>query len=261
MKTPTFPVLLAAMCLAFWPIWVWFAAGTVDGSNDYAGLLAAAAAIVIVMRAPAPAQVRYPLLLPTLCVALYLLATAAGMAPSARALIVALALASLASAFRMGKRIDLALLALCALALPLAATLQFYFGYPLRVLAGDLSVLLLRMNGLAVVREGAMLAWDGQLISIDAPCSGLKMLWAGLFLACALAALARLGAARTLLAVTLAGVIVVLANALRAASLFYMETGLVKLPPWAHGGMGMVCFVGAAAAILYAVQAVKGRPA
>jgi exosortase/archaeosortase family protein len=252
---------LAAMGLAFWPVWVWFGAGTVDGSNDSAGLLAAAAAAWIVLRAPQRPRVRHPLLLPALCVALYGLATAAGMALSARALIAALALAALASAFRMGKRLDVALCALCVLALPLAATLQFYFGYPLRVVAGDLSVLMLRMNGLAVVREGAMLAWDGRLIAIDAPCSGIKMLWAGLFLACALAAGARLSAPRTLLAVALAAGVVVAANAVRAAALFYMETGLVRLPHWAHGGMGVVCFAGATLAILALVQAIKGRPA
>jgi exosortase/archaeosortase family protein len=251
----------AALCLAFWPVWIWFGAGTIDGSNDSAGLLALLAAAVIVLRAPPRAPVRHPLLLPTLCVALYALATAAGMALSTRALIVALAIAALASAFRLGKRLDVALCALCVLALPMAATLQFYLGYPLRVLAGDLSVLMLRMNGLAVMREGAMLAWDGQLIAIDAPCSGLKMLWAGLFLACALAARAQLPSARTVLAVALATCVVVGANAVRAAALFYMETDLVRLPHWAHAGMGIVCFAGAALAILAGVHTISGRPA
>jgi exosortase/archaeosortase family protein len=259
MSRRAFPLLLAALCAAFWPVWGWYAAGAVDGSNDSAGLLAAGAAIVIVLRAPVRQAIRFPLLLPSICVLLYAIATAAGLALSTRAIIVAAAMASLVSAFRLGKRVDVALLALCVLALPLAATLQFYFGYPLRVLAGDLSVLMLRMNGLAVVREGATLAWGGQLISIDAPCSGLKMLWAGLFLACALAASAGLSALRSVAAVALAACVVVSANAVRASALFYMETGLVKLPQWAHGGMGVVCFVGAAVAILAGVQLIKGR--
>ncbi len=261
MKTPSFAILLGAMCAALWPVWMWFAAGTVDGSNDSAGLLAAVAAIAIVLRAPPRPAVRWPLLLPTICIALYLAAANAGVALSSRALIAALALASLASACRMGKRLDVALLALCVLALPMAATLQFYFGYPLRVAAGNLSVLLLQMNGLAVVREGAMLAWDGKLVSIDAPCSGLKMLWAGLFLACALAAAVQLSAARTLGAAAMAALVVVAANAVRASALFYSETGLVHLPAWAHGGMGVVCFIGAALAILLGVRAIKGGAA
>ncbi len=171
----------------------------------------------------------------------------------------ALALAALASAFRLGKRLDLALLALCVLALPLAASLQFYFGYPLRVLAGELSVAMLRMGGIAVVRDGALLAWDGKLISIDAPCSGVKMLWAGLFLACALAAGVRLSAARTMAAVALAVVIVIAANAVRAGSLFYLEAGLVSMPAIAHEGIGVVCFAGAALAIMFAVQKMKSE--
>jgi exosortase/archaeosortase family protein len=259
MSRVAFPLLLAALCAAFWPVWRWYALGTVDGSNDSAGLLAVVAAVVIVLRAPAQDPIRMPLLLPTVCLLFYAAATAAGLALSTRAVIVAVGVAALVSAFRLGKRIDVALLALCVLALPLAATLQFYVGYPLRVLAGDLSVLMLRMNGLAVVREGATLAWDGQLISIDAPCSGLKMLWAGVFLACALAASANLSALRSLAAVGIAAVVVVAANAVRASALFYMETGLIGLPQWAHGGMGIVCFAGAAVAILAGVHMVRGR--
>ena len=258
---PPLPLLLAAICLAFWPVWIWFANGTLDGSNDAGGLLAAAVAIAIVTLAPTTHVPAAPLLLPTVCVALYLLMTAAGLPMLSRAMMAALAIASFASAWRMGKRLDVALLALCTLALPLAASLQFYVGYPLRVVAGAFSALLLRMNGLAVVREGAMLAWDGQLIAIDAPCSGIKMLWSGLFLACALAASARLPALRTMAAMLLAAAVVIAANSVRAAALFYMETGLVHLPAWAHPGIGVLCFAGAALAILWGVSSLMGRAA
>ncbi|WP_034923523.1 archaeosortase/exosortase family protein, partial [Candidatus Accumulibacter vicinus] len=67
-------------------------------------------------------------------------------------------------------------------------SLQFYGGYPLRVLAGSLAVALLQLNGLAVERAGAVLLWDGRQIAIDAPCSGLRMLWAGAYLMAAAAA-------------------------------------------------------------------------
>lgn len=269
MKRATFAMLLGALGLASWPLWIWFASGTVDGSNDSAGLLAAAAAIAIVLRPlptaapglPRRSPLRYPLLLPIICMMLYLAATLAGVALSARALLVALALASLASAYRMDKYIDVALLGLCMLALPLAATLQFYAGYPLRVLAGELAVMLLKLNGMAVMRDGAMLAWSGKLVAIDAPCSGLKMLWAALFLACALSAALHLSAARTLVAVTLAALVVIVANAVRASALFYSEAGIVQLPTWSHSALGMVCFGGAALAILFAVRAIRGEAA
>jgi exosortase/archaeosortase family protein len=139
--------------------------------------------------------------------------------------------------------------------------LQFYLGYPLRVIAGDLSAFMLRMNGIAVAREGAMLAWQGQLVSIDAPCSGVKMLWAGLLLASALAAAGRLTAPRTGAALTLAIVAVVAANALRATALFYMEAGIVHLPASAHGAIGIVSFAAAGAGILVMIRRLERRTA
>jgi len=53
MKSPPFSLLLAALCLACWPVLLWFAMGTLDGSNDSAGLLAAAAAAAVLAFSPA----------------------------------------------------------------------------------------------------------------------------------------------------------------------------------------------------------------
>jgi exosortase/archaeosortase family protein len=184
--------------------------------------------------------------LPAALLATYIIATAAGMPPALGAVPAAATLAALASAYRRSCRLDVALVALCVLALPLAASLQFYLGYPMRAVAGTLSAFLLGMGGLGVVRDGAMLAWDGQLISIDAPCSGVKMLWAGLYLSCALAANYRLGALRTLAALAVSIAAIIVTNAVRACALFYMESGLIPLPGAAHMAIGMVCFVAAA---------------
>lgn len=261
MKPLPFALLLAASCLACWPVLLWFANGTLDGSNDSAGLLAAAAAAAVIMLAPKREGIARPLLLPCAFLAMYLAATLYQVPVAARSLILALELTALASSLRLGKRFDLALFALCILALPFAATLQFYLGYPLRVIAGDLSAFMLRMNGIAVAREGSMLAWQGQLVSIDAPCSGVKMLWAGLLLASALAAAGRLTAPRTAAALTLAIVAVVAANAIRATALFYMEAGIVHLPASAHGAIGIVSFAAAGAGILIMTRRLERRTA
>ncbi|MGW8394208.1 archaeosortase/exosortase family protein [Pseudoduganella sp. HUAS MS19] len=261
MKAPPFILLLAALCLACWPVLLWFARGTLDGSNDSAGMLAAAAAGAIVAFAPKREVVPRPLLLPCACLAAYLAATACLVPVPARSLLLALAVTALASSYRLGKRFDVPLFALCILALPFAATLQFYLGYPLRVIAGDLSVFLLRMNGIAVAREGAMLAWHGQLVSIDAPCSGVKMLWAGLLLASALAGAVRLSPLRTAAALTLAVIAVVVANAIRATALFYVETGIVHLPASAHDAIGIFSFAAAGAGILFITQQLEKRKA
>lgn len=259
MKLPPLPLMLAALCLACWPVLLWFATGTLDGSNDSAGLLAAAAAAAVIGFAPRREAIARPLLLPCACLAVYFIATACQVPVPARSLILAVAITALASSFRLGKRFDVALFALCILALPFAATLQFYLGYPLRVIAGDLSAFLLRMNGIAVGREGAMLAWQGQLVSIDAPCSGVKMLWAGLLLASTLAAAVRLSSLRTAAALMLAIVAVVAANALRATALFYVESGMVHLPAAAHSAIGVVSFTAAGAGILFMIQRMGKR--
>ncbi|WP_051294127.1 archaeosortase/exosortase family protein [Pseudoduganella violaceinigra] len=259
MKTPPFSLLLAALCLAFWPVLRWFATGTADGSNDSAGLLAVAAAAAVVALAPKREAISRPLLLPSLCLVVYVVATVCHVPVPARSLLLALAITALASSFRLGKRFDMALFALCILALPFAATLQFYLGYPLRVLAGDLSVFLLRMNGLAVAREGAMLAWQEQTVSIDAPCSGVKMLWSGLLLASALAAAVRLSSLRTAAALILAVVFIVAANAVRASALFYMEAGITHLPAYAHSVIGVISFAVAGVGILFLIHSMGKR--
>ena len=261
MTARTFPLLAAGTCLAVWPVWIWFVGGSLDRSNDSASLLAAATALIVVWRAPPAATVRWPLALPAALLAVYAGATAWGLPPASGALPAFAALAALASVWRLGRRLDAALLGLCMLALPLAASLQFYLGYPMRVLAGTLSVAMLRMSGIGVVREGAMLAWGDQLISIDAPCSGVKMLWAGMYLACALALSYRLTFLRTVAALLMACGVIVAANALRASALFYSESGLVRLPEWGHQATGVVCFAGAAFAVFYGVRRLAGaRP-
>ena len=253
------PLLLAGLLAAFWPVWIWFARGVADQSNDYTSVLATATAMLVLVRTSCVRPPSFALALPAAAMVLYIAAVVYGAATAIGAAFACLALAALASAYRLGKRCDLAFAALCMLALPLAATLQFYLGYPLRVVAGVLTAALLKMNGLAVLREGASLVWDGRVIAIDAPCSGVRMLWTGCYLACALCALLGMGAGRTCAALVGAIGVVVMANALRAASLFYMEAGIVMLPGAAHEAIGMVCFVAAALAILALVQAIRGK--
>jgi exosortase/archaeosortase family protein len=113
------------------------------------------------------------------------------------------------------------------------------------------------MNGFAVEREGTMLLWNEQEVSIDAPCSGIKMLWTGFYLSCALAALWGLNSLRTLQLVAVSLLIVMLANILRATSLFYVEAGVVPQAQPAHALIGILVFIFAALGI--AATAVKLR--
>lgn len=246
--------IMLAVPFAFWPVLAWYARGTLDASNDYWGLLALATAVMIVACKKSPVRVRFPLALPAILVVFYITATLHDAPISIRAVLAFMAMGMLASAWRLGRRIDLHLLALLMLALPLTATWQFFLGYPLRVVAGALSAALLQMNGIAVVREGALLNWAGQIVSIDAPCSGVKMLWAAMYMVYTLSAFHRLSFVKTGCAIAFAVGVVVVVNALRAAALFYIETGMLNLPSWAHDATGMFCFAIGACAIVCAIR-------
>lgn len=248
---------LVLLALACWPVLAWYGRGSFDGSNDPWGLLALVTAAFVLWRAPPAAPLRQPFMLPSIFLLLYCLATVAGLPMALRAMAVALAMTAMASAWRLGRRLDLPLLALALLALPLTASLQFYCGYPLRVLAGWLAVGLLKSNGLAVLLDGAVFLWDGRQIAIDAPCSGLRMLWAGGYLMAAAAALFRFSPRQTLLAASLTGTIVIAANAVRAAALFYLESGLLPLPAWTHEAAGMSVFLAAGLLIVHGLYRIE----
>lgn len=115
---------------------------------------------------------------------------------------------------------------------------------------------MLQINGFAVVADGASLNWNGDPILIDAPCSGVKMLWTGFYLTFTLACYYKLNAKRTALACAAAFGAVIIGNTLRAAALFYVETGAINisLPDWTHEGVGVVIFAATAIAIAWMAQ-------
>jgi exosortase/archaeosortase family protein len=138
------------------------------------------------------------------------------------------------------------------LAMPIVPTLQFYLGYPMRVVSAAVAVVLLRLNGLSVDRQGTYLVWRGDLVQFDAPCSGVSMLWAGLLLTSMLAYIYQLGVWRLIMSLAACAVLLVIANIMRATSLFYLETGVVAWAPgWAHEASGLAVFAVAAFGIVW----------
>jgi exosortase len=248
------PLVIAAQLVAFWPVWRWYAA-RVGGSADEAwGLLALACAVYFVWGGKAASDAARPgLLIPALLVLLYA-ASYPFLPPLLRAAVAVTALGCTASLLRSGSRLHPGTLGLLYLSLPVIPSLQFYGGYPLRALVAGAAAPLLRLGGFVVVQEGTCLNWAGRLIWVDAPCSGVRMLWVGLFLACALACLYELRPSKTLLAVAAAFVVILVGNVLRAAALFYVEAGVVEAPPWAHDYVGVVSFAAVAGFILITVR-------
>ena len=167
--------------------------------------------------------------------------------PVLRAAVASCALLATWCAWRWGAPPHPAAMGLAVLALPALPTAQFMLGYPLRVVVGEVAARLLALAGFAVERDGVSLRAGERLVAIDAPCSGVNMLWTALLLALVLAALAGLSWPRTALLAAAAATLAVAGNGLRAASLFLVETGAVPVPPRldadaVHAALGVVAF-------------------
>ena len=236
--------------LAFWEVWRWYITRAVFSWDQPWGLLAFVAAFVFLLVSKKPLPRDEPsLLLPAAIIVLYI-ATYSVFPPLARAIVAFTALAITASLMRFGKPFHPGLFGLLYLSLPALPTLQFFGGYPLRVVVTELTAPILRIGGFAVVPEGTCLNWAGQLIWIDAPCSGIKMLWVGMFLTFVLLCLHELPIVKSALLVLLAFAVTIGANVFRAVALFYLETGVLQMPSWGHDYAGVIAFVLEAAGIV-----------
>lgn len=286
-------LLLAVELLAFWPVWRWYAHRLSDQSDEAWGIVALVTAVLFVFqRKPEaaqtmleqqkpriftdatderglsatirrirlnpwfpPSQSRVRLMLPAMLLLCYALSYHF-LSPLPRAAIAVSAIAATVSAIRFGKSLHLGVWGLLLLALPVMASLQFYLGFPMRAIVAKLAAPMLQLNGFAVVAEGASLNWNGDPILIDAPCSGVKMLWTGFYLTCALACYYKLNAKRTALACVAAFGAIIVGNTFRAAALFYVEAGAANLPMpnWTHEGVGVVVFAATAITIAWMAQ-------
>src|SRR5215216_4144370 len=252
-------MILGLQVLAFWDVWRWYVSRAVYSWDQPWGVLALVAALVFLVasRKPWP-QAERSLLLPTLLVILYA-ATYFWFAPLARATVAFTVLAVTTSSLRFGKSFHPGLFGLFYLSLPTLPTLQFFGGYPLRVVVAELTAPILRMSGFAVIPEGTCLNWAGRMIWIDAPCSGIKMLWVGLFLTFVVLCLYELPIFKAMFVLPLVGVVIMVANVFRAVALFYLEAGVLSMPSWGHEYAGVIAFVLEAAGIIAIVLLLRRR--
>lgn len=182
---------------------------------------------------------------PVLPLALALLAYAVASIVGPALLQIAIAAGALLLAATGGARLPrLPMLGLAALLLPVLPTLDFLLAYPMRRVSAAITVTMLRANGMDVSLNGIALEWQGQSLLFDGPCSGVRMLWASLVLASIVALVGKqppLAYARTL---AIATTIAIVGNALRAASLFYIEHGRIAHldGPIAHEAIGILAF-------------------
>lgn len=251
-------LILAALVAATWPVWRWMIHRFADGSGDTWELLAALTAVAILIRDREPRPSIASLGLPAALLLTYAVSYSL-LSPLPRGMLAMAAIGSTISLLWYGRRMDIALCGLLLISLPVMASLNFYLGYPLRVVAGTLTESLLQMNGIAALREGAQLTWNGQSVAIDAPCSGVKMLWTGAYLSFSLSALLRLTALRTTALLLASILIIIVANAIRATSLFYVEAGIFRGPEQLHEAIGLVMFAFAAVTLLTLARKLAGQ--
>jgi exosortase/archaeosortase family protein len=173
--------------------------------------------------------------------------------PLVGALLAALAIACGLAAFLPAGRPILPLAGLALLALPLVSSLQFYAGYPLRVVTAQLSTWLLRSGGWAVERSGSAMTVDGRLVLVDAPCSGVQMVWMAYFCACAIGVFTATDDRRWLRRLPWVGVIVLAGNALRNSVLVAMQAHAKVSEAW-HQAIGLVALAAVCAAVVAAMR-------
>lgn len=249
--------------LALWPVWSWSARRLTDGSDDPFGLVALAVLLLSVWCAR-HALAEAPRL-GWLLAALGLSGAASLLQPGLpallRAVLAVLAVISGLLALRAPRQPVLAWLGLGLLALPIISSLQFFAGFPLRLVTAEASRWLLQGLGFEVLRQGTALELGGRLVMVDAPCSGIQMAWVAYFTACATAAWLRLSDRRFLTRLPLLGLIVLGGNILRNTLLVLKESGQVDGPAWLHEAIGLLVFVAVCALVLGYMAAAAPLPA
>lgn len=178
--------------------------------------------------------------------AVYLLSYA-WLPPLLRALVVGCILATLISQRFWGRTLVPGVWGSVLLALPMLPSVHFFLGYPWRRWTTWAAAQLLQLGGLTVTAEGTQLAWPGGLVAVDAPCSGLDMGWVVAVLLVALWLFIDTGWRPSLLTAGATLGLVMMANALRASALFYLESGLLAGLPlqaqsWHHEAVGLAVF-------------------
>ena len=247
---------LALQAAALWPHWRWAAARVADGSDDPLGLAALVALAVVVYRlepqlraSPKPAW-----LMAAMGATVAATLASFHLPPLIGALLAALALAAGLRSFMPSGHAVLPMAGLAVLALPVVSSLQFYAGYPLRVVTAQLSTWLLQLVGMAAERSGSSMTVQGRLIVVDAPCSGVQMVWMAYFCACAVAAFGGLRDRQLLARLPWVGVLVLVGNVLRNSVLVALEAQREQVSDAVHQGVGLVVLVMVCAAVVAVVR-------
>lgn len=235
---------LISQLLALWPQGQWIAARMQDGSDQPFGVIAvlSLAALLITQQSAWQAPKTRFLLM---AVVLQLAACGAWLMlpPLLSSLLAVLAISMLIAAFLPQNSPYLPIFGLAVLSLPLLSSLQFYAGFPLRVITAQCSAWILQLWGNQVERIGTNLQINGQLVMVDAPCSGVQLAWMVYFFACVIALYRQIADKHFLRCWPLLGVLVLLGNIIRNTCLVVLETRPQGLSDSLHQSIGLVILV------------------
>ncbi len=245
---------LALLALALWPTWWWMGQRMADGSDDPLGLLALAALAGLLWQhrhhlSPTP---RMGFQMAALAGAVLTTALHQQLPDLVVALIGLLSVAAGLIAFLPARVATAPVLGLSVLSLPLLASLQFYAGFPLRVVTAETSRWLLSIAH-TVERTGSSLVVNGQLIIVDAPCSGVQMAWLGYFTACVVALASHQANKTFLMRLPIVGALVLLGNVARNTVLVAVQASGTHLPAWGHDAVGLLVLAAVCGGIAWAM--------
>lgn len=252
---------MLAHAACFWPVWRWYVERLDDGSDEPWALVALLAAVVLSWpRNGFRWNPRDPLLLGAAALTL-LYALLAPVAPPLLRALAAMAALGCSWISVSGARDKWpAVLCLLVLSVPVIASLQFYAGYPMRTVTASGATGLLNLLGIDVARSGTSMEAYGRTVLVDAPCSGVRMLWTASVLCASLAAMrTRVTAAAMSVALACVIPVVLVGNTVRAAMLFVIETADEPPAAYLHSLVGIVTFVVVAALLLGAEQLLTRR--
>ena len=250
---PAGGVWLTAVIVALWPVWSWSVDRFRDGSDEPWGLVAIAALGALTWR-DRQAFTRPPRPLWRLVASLLVcgaVVTSGWLPPLLRGVCASLAVVAVLMAVRARGYPLLPHLMLALLSLPVLSSLQFYLGYPLRVITAAASAVLLSAAGFVAERSGSALTVNGTLVIVDAPCAGIHMAWAAYFTASVAGAWLRLDALRFVTRLSLVGLIVIVMNVGRNVVLVALESRPTGLSPIWHEMTGLTAFAAVCSATLW----------
>lgn len=242
--------------LAFWPVFTWYIARILDGSDEPWGVVALLTALIFIFLQNHSCKSIKSNSLCSIILVVYIL-TYFFAPPLFRATLFIFWLAAFISQKKLGASIHLGILGLLLLSLPIIASLQFFLGYPIRIVTTQIASKILGMIGYTVVPKGTLMAWAGELIAVDAPCAGIRMLWCALFISFTLSCFLNLSTLATWLSYSLTALVVFLANIFRTVILFFIELKIIKLPFPAHVLTGLIIFFCVIASVFFIANFLK----